>query len=854
MSDDLERMLMEAFRTECREHVEGIRAALAAVASGEAADLDEAFRHAHSLKAAARVCDFGIPAALGQRLEALFSRVRHGDFALDGEPLLLACQAADALDEWARAWEAGRTPPESAEILAALDQLLSAPVVKERPPEPATSPGPSMDEDLLAAFQLEHREHLEGLRALLAQAEEAPTLALVDEAFRRVHTLKGAARVAGLTHAASVAHRLESLLTPAREDLARLNPAIIRTIHAGLNFIEDSAASLLQGRPPPSPDTVLRELQGVEISKPAAPAAEIAAPPTPVATPLQVTEAVRVSTGHLDQLLRSAEQILTEGLGQDRVLGELGALQREAEGLTAACETARGGSGRQAPDVLDLIRGLEARAQALARHVRQTRRRHRQDSARLRLLGQQLQQDVRRARMVPAEGVFAGLRKMMRDAAAAEGKEVDFRTSGLDVQADLLVLQALKEPLMHVLRNAVCHGIEPPDERRRQGKEPAGRVWLRLRVMGNRLRLLVEDDGRGIDLKEVAAEAVRRGLLSDAEAATASEEELTRQVFLPAFSTSAKVTELAGRGMGLSVVQEAVSRLQGEIELTAASPGMRIVISVPLSISAQRLLLVRCQGQTFAVPTHSVERVHRARPGEIETVAGRPVLLLQGVPVPLSSLASMLGLDRGEEAPDPLPVVVVRQSGRLLAVAVDALLAEREAILQDLDAPAARPDRWAGAILLKDGAVCLVLNPVTLAPTEGTPVAPSPRKNGGESKARTILVVDDSLTTRTLEKSILEAHGYRVRLALDGLEALSQLRAELPDLVITDVQMPRLDGFGLLERMKQDARLARVPVIVVSSLEKRADQERGLALGADAYVVKRKFDHEELLQIIRQIL
>jgi len=283
----------------------------------------------------------------------------------------------------------------------------------------------------------------------------------------------------------------------------------------------------------------------------------------------------------------------------------------------------------------------------------------------------------------------------------------------MEARADRLVLQALKDPLMHVLRNAVCHGVEPPDERRRRGKGPAGNVWLRLLVQGNRLRVVVEDDGRGIDLRQVAAEAVRRGLLGDAEAAAAGAEELTRLVFRPAFSTAREVTDLAGRGMGLSVVQEAVHRLQGEVTLAPRTdgPGTRVTIAVPLSISAQRLLLVRCAGQTFAVPTHGVERVHRARASEVETVAGRRVLPLGGEPVPLRSLASMLGLDA--EAADPFPVVVVRQAAGRVAVAVDALLGEREAILEGLDAPAARPERWAGAVVL-DGAVCLVLNPSRL--------------------------------------------------------------------------------------------------------------------------------------------
>jgi two-component system chemotaxis sensor kinase CheA len=477
----------------------------------------------------------------------------------------------------------------------------------------------------------------------------------------------------------------------------------------------------------------------------------------------------------------------------------------------------------------------------------------RQSSGVLNLLGRQLRHDVRQARTVPADGVFQGFRKMLRDVAHSEGKEIDFRTAGLDVRADRLVLQALKDPLMHALRNAVCHGIEPPDERRRLGKEPAGRVSLRLEVHGSRLHVVVEDDGRGVDSRAVTEQALRQGLLTEAEASAAGPAELNRLVFQPGFSTAREVTDLSGRGMGLSVVSEAATRLQGGVELIGLDPGTRLRITVPLSVTAQRLLLVSCGGQTFAVPAHGVERLCRARRDDVEVVGGQPMLLL-GEPIRLQPLARLLGLG-DEEQRDPLPVLVVRSGPRRLAVSVDEMIGVRDSLIKDLGPPASRDDRWAGGILLEDGSVCLVLNPASLFdPARPAPSAVAPVSRPTPKRVRTILVVDDSLTTRTLEKSILEAHGYRVVLALDGIEALAKMRESLPDLVISDVQMPRLDGFGLLEQMKKDPRLARLPVIIVTSLEKREDQERGLALGADAYVVKRKFDHEELLHTVQQIL
>jgi two-component system chemotaxis sensor kinase CheA len=312
--------------------------------------------------------------------------------------------------------------------------------------------------------------------------------------------------------------------------------------------------------------------------------------------------------------------------------------------------------------------------------------------------------------------------------------------------------------------------------------------------------------------------------------------------------------------MGLSVVYEAVRRLQGEVELGAPDgSGTVIHISVPLSISTHRLLLVSCGGQAFAVPIHGVERLHRIRHDSVQTIEGKPVVLLDGQPAPLFSMHQLLDLkDPSASArPDMLRVMVLRSSSRRAAVIVDGFLWEADAVIQDLGPAGPRDGKISGGILLEDGSVAFVLNPMELLETSVHRELPSflkPSEPELERAPASILVVDDSLTTRTLEKSILEAYGYRVRVAVDGIEALEQLRAEKPDLVISDVQMPRLDGFGLLEAIKKDPDLNRIPVIIVTSLERPEDQERGLSLGAGAYIVKRKFDQGEVLATIRQIL
>jgi two-component system chemotaxis sensor kinase CheA len=442
----------------------------------------------------------------------------------------------------------------------------------------------------------------------------------------------------------------------------------------------------------------------------------------------------------------------------------------------------------------------------------------------------------------------------VRDLAADEHKEIDFRLSGSGVRADRIVLQALKDPVMHLLRNAISHGIEPPAERVSAGKSRVGSLILRLHSQRGRLVVEVDDDGRGVDLKEVAQ------VLSKAEPGAHSAEELAQVIFRPGFSTSATVNRLSGRGMGLSVVYETVHRLQGDVNLRAKeSPGASFLLSVPLSVSTSHLLLLSCAGQTFGIPTHGIERLYRIRPELVETLEGKPVAILEGQPIPLYGLAQLLHIgDASAALPgDMLPVMVLKSGNRRFAVWVDEFLAERDALIKELGMPCPPTGNTSGGALLREGTVFIVLNPAGLA-ASCTPSAAAPLLLKTQSPVKTraagILVVDDSITSRSLERSILEAHGYRVRTAVDGVEALELLRAEKADLIVTDIQMPRLDGFGFVEALKADSGLKGIPVIIVSSLERAEDQERGLLLGADAYVVKRKFDQTELLDAIRQMI
>ena len=789
----------------------------------------------------------------------------------------------------------GSAPAQPTDVLQAIDDLLGSarqpPSVAEGSEVPCGAPQssaaadqppaqaqgdiqkPRVNERVLAAFQVEHSEHLEGIRAILANLEEGGgevSDAQWDEVYRRAHSVKGGARAAGLSPVEQLGHRLETLFSRIRDGAVGLDEHCPRVAHQALDAIEDSMAAVSAGQPMPDFEAVLSAIDGVLTGAPPAPPVALEAPsrPTPAeadGAPALRVDSLRLSAENLDRLLRSAGEVMTESLGQDVVEQELRGVVAQIAEIEKDCVQARPLLRRldDTPECSLAAQHLESVARqvhSLSERVRGLRATHRRSAWSLGLHAKVLQEDVHRVRMVPAGTMFQGFRKMVRDLARDEGKEVNLRVTGFETEADRMVLQSLKDPLMHMLRNAVSHGIEPPQEREQQGKGRAGQITLKIETQGNRLSLWVGDDGRGIDFERVGEVAVKRGLLPESELGGASPTDLVPLLFESQFSTSQVVTEGAGRGMGRSVVYDTVTRRQGRTQLLERDGGgVWVHVTVPLSVATYRLIFVSCRGETFAIPFYGVEALHRVPVESVETVEGKPVGVLDGQPVPLQSLGHLLSLDDAaiNVSEGVVPVAVLRSGGRRLAVAVDGFLSQRDAILRDLPAPASKVAKLAGAILLEDGSVCLVVSPAALIegfePSERLPMLEAEDCAPGEGPP-TILVVDDSITTRTLERSLLEAHGYNVLVAVDGIEGLSRLRSEDVDLAIVDVQMPRMDGFTMLGEMKNDPRLAKTPVIMVTSMDSREDQERGLALGADAYIVKQKFDHQGLLETIEQMV
>jgi two-component system chemotaxis sensor kinase CheA len=447
------------------------------------------------------------------------------------------------------------------------------------------------------------------------------------------------------------------------------------------------------------------------------------------------------------------------------------------------------------------------------------------------------------------------LPRVVRDLALAAGKEVRLEVVGAEVEADRGVLDTIREALLHLVRNAVDHGIEPPAARVARGKSPGGTVTVAAHLRGERLTITVADDGAGIDVEGVRRQLERRG-----RPVPSDEQQLVRTLFQGGISTRREATEISGRGVGLDAAREAIEAIRGRMDVAwTDGQGTTFTLECPPTLAMLRTIMVGVNGHPIAIPIESVERLDRIQRDEIRRADGRDLLRTDAGPIPVASLARLLGWSP-REAEDGAPLSIVRLSiglDRRIALLVDALLGEQEVMVRPLRHVRAETPLASGTALLGSGDVALVLRPDAVlaagldapssSPSLVAPAAPSQER-------RRILVVDDSITTRSLERSVLEAAGYDVATAADGADAWRRLEQESFDLVVSDVEMPRMDGVALCEAIRGSRRLASLPVILVSALESPEHQRRGLDAGADAYVTKSSFDQQALLDTIRQLL
>jgi two-component system chemotaxis sensor kinase CheA len=678
----------------------------------------------------------------------------------------------------------------------------------------------------------------DALLSLEGRAPDAEAQQIANGFMRDAHSVKGTSASLGFADLATLAHAIEDRVAPVRDGQATLDAGLVGTLLAALEALRTRADALAE-RGSDTPEAaepvaeVTRRLREA-VTTAAEPGSGASTPKTEDASarrpePSDEEELLRVPRRSLSRLSQHLDSLrLLRGRAGARVEG-LGSAEKEV--LAVA---------RRLGDVR-LQRDLRRKLGALKRLLRE-------DEALLADTARELDGDLRSIQLVPLATLLQPLRSGARAHARKVGKKVQVVIERGEIQIDRRLFESMRDPLVHLLRNSVDHGLEDAEARAAVGKPEEGTITLRAELSVDHLTLEIADDGRGVDAARVRAHAISRGVLGAAEAEALGDEGARALIFRPGFSTAESITETSGRGVGLDVVASELARLGGRVELrTEPGQGTTFSLRVPLTLASEQVFLVEVAGRRVAVPLAAVERVRRVRVEELRQVLGDPALPLEDTEVRLVSLAQALGLPTWEAPRQTFPALVLRApDGRRVAVRVDRVVGVYDAVTRPLLRELSGLAHLAGIADLGDGQHLFVLN--------DRPLYGAPSASVSRSASRTVLVVDDSVTTRALHRRVLETAGYKVLVAGNGEEGLKVLEREAVDLVVSDLEMPLLDGHAMLQRLRGSPKLARIPTVLVSSLERESSKASGAARLADAYVNKAAYERGGLLDTVKQLL
>jgi len=689
----------------------------------------------------------------------------------------------------------------------------------------------------LPTFRAEAQDHITQLETGLVRLEKNPKdVELINLLNRAAHTLKGAARMMGFNDITDVAHRIEDTFAAIEDKEYEFTSKIADKVFKDLDTIKGLLEKLGAGgektknqeekiKPPPDSNPVGGERaervpSGVE------------------------GEFIRVPLSRINTLMNLAgEMVINKVKAEYKIsmVKKLSKLAKESQKELAAVTE----GNRQMHQLNVTAEKVKTAIITLADNISA-------EALHLDPIVAELQETARQLRMLPMDTVFDTYPRLIRDIAQSQHKTVDFDMSGKETEIDKKILEGISPALIHLLRNCVDHGIEK-----------TGQVTLSAWHEGGNVVIEVADDGVGLDLDNIKATALKKKVVTSEEMVDMSEKEIMNLIFLPGFSTLPIITDVSGRGVGLDVVKVQVEKLRGEVIL-ASSPGRgtTITLKLPLTVAIIQALMVKIETMTFAFPLLAITEAITVTANDINTIEGKSAISLRGHPVPLVPLSDLLALPKNpttEKTKKKLPSVMLLSPAlwvKKIGFMVDEVMGEDEIYLKSLGNHLGRIKNIEGATILGSGEVVIVLDvpdliesakSVRAAPTMVSPTIVS------ESKKK-ILIVEDSFTTRELERSILEAQGYDIATAIDGLEAIDKISQAKPDLIVADIQMPRMDGFEMCRTLKKNDEYKDIPVVMVTALEKEEDKRRGIEVGAEAYITKTSFDQKNLLETIERLI
>lgn len=771
------------------------------------------------------------------------------------------------------------------------------------------------DEELRTIFKTSSEERLQALDEGILHLEKNPDdLTVIESIMREAHSLKGDSNMLGVADMGKVAHQVEHILGAIKRGEEALTPDICDRLAHGMAAMKQlvqeattgevtgvntfyvlaelmGAAAPAQAPPPPKPKPVAPAPPAPVAAAPSplpAPPPPPPAPPAPSATASDdlnaaltkassyKIETIRVPTTSLDALMTQSGELTVTKIRVAHRLAEIEAINNLWEEWSRDLFMNRFlfHEAQQGKPVWRQLEGFQTRTEQhleqLGTLVGQLSSALYEDTTRLEMITDGLEEGIRTLRLLPLSTIFNLFPRMVRDLARQEGKQVELVIEGGDTRADKRILEEMKDPLLHMIRNAIDHGIESPAERKRRGKPETATITLRGYQTPTNIILEISDDGRGLDVESIKQTAVRRGLYRPEELELLTPGQIQALILSPGFSTRTMVTEISGRGVGLDVLRTNVERLKGSIEVhSTPGHGCTIRIQLGTTLATAHVLLVKVNGHTYALPVEFVQTACLVQAGDIFTLEGHSTIVYDNQPISVAWLSDLLnlpgpGANSRIKAPNQRLSCIILQGGHdKLGIFVDALIDEQDVVLKPQSQLLKRVRHISGATILGTGEVCMVLNPQDLIGSVRhriSQVSPGDLGNAAlglemaEQRPRSILLVEDSIATRTQEKRILESAGYEVVTAVDGVDGFNKLQSRAFDAVISDIQMPNLDGLQLTQRIRQHREYNELPVVLVTTLASDDDRRRGAEAGANAYITKGSFNQEVLLETLERLI
>jgi len=762
-------------------------------------------------------------------------------------------------------------------------------------------------ERLLVTFRSEAEEHLHIMSTGLIEFEKTEgageRTGIIERVFREAHSLKGASRAVNLTQIEALCHSIEGVLLVAKRGELSLTPTALDVLHRAIDRLRGLIGAESWKEPVRADlgfDRLSGELDGILHARQRTDEMPLQTRDTVrhhgearkgavrVDSPIAGgAESVRVPTKRLESLLIEVEDMLSvrmaatqlaEDLQQSmaefadwrrewgKVRHRVRIEERRRGRIDGALNEFRPRTDSKSDAVgsfLGFLTWNETFISTFENKIGVLARLASRNQRQLQSAVDTLLRETKRTLMLPLSYLTDPLEVVVRELSREQGKEVEFRLEGTDIEVDGLVLQAIRDPIIHLLRNCIDHGMELPEVRQKNGKTTRGIVTLSIsQSVRNEVEIRIADDGTGIDIVKLKEAAFKQELISAETKKNLDDREALRLVFISGLSTSVQPTDISGRGLGLAIVQEKVENLGGAVNVaTVWGSGTAFTLTVPVTLSTSRGVLVRVSERIFVLPTSYVERVIRLEPENIHTVENRATVSIDNRTVSLAKLREVIEVTDGpmrENAPNNVSAVVVASTGHRIAFEVDEVVGEQEILVKSLGTQLPRVRNVSGAAVLGTGKVVPVLYvPDLMKSAIAVAVAESSFSEAtpiNDSRGKQILIVEDSITSRSLMKNILEGAGYIVATAVDGVDGFRIAREKSFDLVVSDVDMPRMNGFDLTSRIRADKKLAELPVVLVTALESVRDRERGMEVGANAYIVKSSFEQSDLLETIERLV